>query len=74
MSSFLIDCHSFPDDLSEVDVCIGINDDWSKPDADILDEVVQVFTKYQYITRINEPYSNSISITNVYERILSYVR
>lgn len=32
-ASFLIDCHSFPPDLSDVEVCVGVNDDWSRPDA-----------------------------------------
>lgn len=39
----LLDCHSFPDDLSDVDICIGYNEDWSKPSHDIIDMAVNHF-------------------------------
>lgn len=26
--AILIDCHSFPQEMSDIDVCIGYNDDW----------------------------------------------
>ena len=29
--ALLLDCHSFPEELSDVDICIGYNEDWSKP-------------------------------------------
>ena len=28
--ALLIDCHSFPEDKGDVDICIGYNEDWSK--------------------------------------------
>lgn len=29
--ALLLDCHSFPSELGDVDICIGYNEDWSKP-------------------------------------------
>ena len=57
----LVDCHSFPKDLSDVDVCIGVNDDWSRPSDSLIDFAVDHFTSSGYSTSINAPYSNSIS-------------
>lgn len=58
-SSILIDCHSFPSDLSDVEVCIGINDDWSMPDKDLLSQIESMFRSRGYKTAFNKPYSNS---------------
>ena len=60
-SSFLLDCHSFPSDLSDVDVCIGFNADWSRPEDEILFQVKAVFESLGFKTGLNHPYSNSIS-------------
>ena len=60
-STFLIDCHSFPSDLSDVDICLGFNEDWSRPDDGILESVESVFKEQGYKVGINSPYSNSIS-------------
>ena len=59
--SLLVDCHSFPSDLSSVDVCIGVNDGWSRPEEELLSRTAEHFTSCGYRTAINEPYSNSIS-------------
>jgi N-formylglutamate amidohydrolase len=59
--SLLIDCHSFPSDLSEFDICIGFNDDWSRPSDFIIDLVVEFFKKKGYKVSINSPYSNAIA-------------
>lgn len=59
--TLLIDCHSFPADLSDVDVCIGFNEDWSKPQEPIINSVVKIFRDAGYIVGINTPYSNSIA-------------
>lgn len=59
--ALLVDCHSFPEDLSDVDVCIGVNDDWSRPDYHLIDSVLQHFTSRGYCTRMNSPYSNSMA-------------
>lgn len=58
----LIDCHSFPDIYENApDICIGYNDDWSYPSDDIISEVEHIFNESGYNTRLNNPYSNSIS-------------
>lgn len=59
--TLLIDCHSFPEDLSEVDICIGLNDNWSRPSRDVIKLVVSHFRQSGYRTEINTPYSNSIT-------------
>lgn len=57
----LIDCHSFPADLSETEVCIGFNTDWSKPDDGFIGMVADHFKNAGYSVGLNEPYSNAIS-------------
>lgn len=59
--SILIDCHSFPGDMSDVDICIGFNDDWSYPGDDIIEMVSSLFEKEGFKVGINNPYSNSMS-------------
>lgn len=60
--TLLIDCHSFPKDLvTNVDICIGFNEDWSKPADDIIQMVKEHFEKEGFTTGLNYPYSNSIS-------------
>ena len=59
--SLLIDCHSFPSDLSDVDICIGYNEDWSKPTDFVIDLVVELFKQHGYKVGINTPFSNSIA-------------
>lgn len=60
-NALLLDCHSFPEDLSEVDICIGYNEDWSKPDASTIEQTVNLFENCGYRVGLNEPYSNSIT-------------
>lgn len=57
--ALLLDCHSFPDDLSDVDICIGYNEDWSKPSDDIIDMAVNHFMDRGYKVGVNYTYSNS---------------
>ena len=59
--SLLLDCHSFPSDLSEIEICIGFNEDWSKPIDTVIEQTVSHFAKEGYRVGINLPYSNSIS-------------
>ena len=70
--SLLIDCHSFPSELSDVDVCIGVNDDWSRPSNIVIGIVKEGFERQGYKVRVNEPYSNSIApVTNfVYSSLM----
>ena len=59
--NLLIDCHSFPSSLSDIDVCIGFNEDWSKPPQEVIDLVADTFRNASYKVGINMPYSNAIS-------------
>jgi hypothetical protein len=57
--ALLLDCHSFPEDMGDVDICIGFNEDWSKPDKVLLEYTVNFFEDNGYSVGINYPYSNS---------------
>ncbi len=57
--ALLLDCHSFPGDMSDVDICIGFNEDWSKPCKDTIELALNLFDENGYRVGINEPYSNS---------------
>ena len=57
--ALLLDCHSFPEDMGDVDVCIGYNEDGSKPDKALLEYTVNLFEENGYSVGINYPYSNS---------------
>ncbi len=59
--TLLLDCHSFPSDLSDIEVCIGFNDDWSRPENGLLEKTEAAFTSHGLKTGFNSPYSNSIS-------------
>lgn len=64
-NSLIIDCHSFNDEIcSDVDVCIGYNEDFSKPNNDVVDEIVDFFVKAGYKVGLNEPYGNAITPCN----------
>ncbi|MCD8202531.1 MAG: N-formylglutamate amidohydrolase, partial [Prevotella sp.] len=56
----LIDCHSFADDGSNVDVCIGFNDDFSRPSEEIISRIIDIYKSKGFNVGINTPYSNSI--------------
>ena len=58
-SPLLLDCHSFPARMSDVDICIGYNEDWSKPNKETIELAVNLFEDNGYKVGINEPYSNS---------------
>ena len=57
--ALLLDCHSFPEELSDVDICIGFNEDWSKPDKATIEMAVNHFMDHGYKVGVNTPYSNS---------------
>lgn len=58
--SVLVDCHSFPSEYADVDVCIGFNEDWSF-NEDLVGKTVELFRQWGYSVGINHPYSNSIT-------------
>ena len=57
--ALLLDCHSFPGDMSDIDICIGFNEDWSKPCKETIEMAVNLFEENGYKVGINDPYSNS---------------
>lgn len=59
--TLIIDCHSFPADLApDVDICIGFNEDDTRPLQETIDLITGHFREAGYSVRINEPYSNSV--------------
>lgn len=60
--TLLLDCHSFNNNVApDVDICIGYNEDWSKPDDETIKGIVKIFTEAGYRVGINRPYSNSLT-------------
>lgn len=59
--SILIDCHSFPSDKADIDICIGFNEDWSRPDDGTLRAVADTFKANGYSVAFNHPYANSVA-------------
>ena len=57
--ALLLDCHSFPSEMGDIDICIGFNEDWSKPHKETVELAVNLFEDNSYMVGINEPYSNS---------------
>lgn len=61
-NTIIVDCHSFPERLApDVDFCIGFNDDESKPDDKMINDVTHLIRKYGYRVAVNYPFSNSIT-------------
>jgi N-formylglutamate amidohydrolase len=59
--TLIIDCHSFPADLApETDICIGFNEDDTRPQQEVIDMIAGHFREAGYSVGINEPYSNSV--------------
>ncbi|MCD8310342.1 MAG: N-formylglutamate amidohydrolase [Prevotellaceae bacterium] len=59
-NTFLIDCHSFPSFLSDVDICIGFNEDSSRPADKLINDIVETIQEYRFTCGINTPYSNAL--------------
>ena len=61
-ATLVVDCHSFPSDLApDVDVCIGFNEDASRPDETTLELVASVFRDAGYSVAFNRPYANALA-------------
>ena len=59
--SLIIDCHSFPSDVApDIDICVGFNEDETKPSDEVINLIVEHFRVAGYKVGINEPYSNSV--------------
>ena len=60
--TIIVDCHSFPSDIApDVDVCIGFNEDSSKPSQQTIDLVAAKFRDAGYSVAFNRPYANAIA-------------
>lgn len=59
-NTVLIDCHSFPSDVHDCNICIGFNNDWSYNEK-IVNGIAKIFKDRGYSVEFNKPYSNSIS-------------
>ncbi len=66
-NAILIDCHSFsPASDTDVDICIGHNDDWSF-DPLLVQIAVKTFKDSGYSVAVNAPYSNSLTPTSTHK-------
>lgn len=60
--SLIIDCHSFPEDIApDVDICIGFNDDASRPSDEVIISVRRLFEAAGYTVAFNRPFANAIA-------------
>ena len=58
----IIDCHSYPRGIGDgTDVCLGFNDDSSRPDDQTIGAISNLFRAMGYAVGINVPYSNAIA-------------
>lgn len=61
-ATLIVDCHSFPSDLApDVDICIGFNEDASRPDEETLGLVARIFRGAGYSVAFNRPYANALA-------------
>ena len=68
-NTLLIDCHSFSsrptplqpdyDTVNQYDICIGFNEDKTKPGAMIIGTFIDHFESFGYRVGVNTPYSNA---------------
>lgn len=68
----LLDCHSFSErdnvlcpnahDYKDIDICIGFNEDETKPSEECIDSVKNFFSACGYRVECNVPFSNSKTI------------
>lgn len=70
-NTLVIDCHSFPSDMADgVDVCIGFNDDDSKPSDEVIEIISDEFKKLGYKVELNSPYSNSVTFSKPHKSVM----
>ncbi len=58
--NILVDCHSFASFLADIDICVGFNDDSSRPSDKMLDGIYRIIKDSGFTYGINAPYSNSL--------------
>lgn len=74
--SLLLDCHSFSEhdnflcsnahEYKDLDICIGFNEDDTKPSQETLDLVSNFFQNRGYRISFNKPFSNSKTVETVH--------
>ena len=61
-NTIIVDCHSFPSrQAPDVDFCIGVNEDESKPDERTISDIIRIIRRHGYRAAVNAPYSNAIT-------------
>ncbi len=68
----LLDCHSFSEqdnilcpnahEFKDIDICIGFNEDETKPSEEFIDSVKNFFNACGYRVEFNKPFSNSKTV------------
>ena len=71
-SALLLDCHSFSEQdnvlcphahvYKDIDICIGFNEDDTKPSEEFIDSVKKYFASCGYRVECNVPFSNSKTV------------
>ncbi len=60
--TLIVDCHSFPSDIApDVDVCLGFNEDASRPSQQTIELVARIFREEGYSVAFNRPYANALA-------------
>ena len=72
--SLILDCHSFSErdnilcpnahEYKDIDICLGFNEDETKPSEEFIDSVKNFFTDRGYRVEYNKPFSNSKTVQN----------
>ena len=70
--SLILDCHSFSEqdnvlcpnahEFKDIDICIGFNEDETKPSGEFIDSIKEFFTACGYRVEFNKPFSNSKTV------------
>ena len=70
-NTLVIDCHAFTNSIApDVDVCVGFNDDSSRPDDDMLWFITDSFREMGFNVVCNKPYSNSITFNSRHKSVM----
>lgn len=72
--NLLLDCHSFSEhdnvlcpnahEYTDIEICLGYNEDISKPSPDTLEGVAHFFSQRGYRVAFNVPFSNAMTVGN----------
>ena len=66
-ATIIVDAHSFPCDIApDIDICIGFNEDESRPDDATIERVADIFKDAGYSIGFNHPFANAIAPMGYY--------